>query len=547
MPAFGELLQNIAAYYRNKRDEVRSQSERLLEVFTKLEPAPADPDSQLERSPLVTARNTFEETFDSDYGGFGSAPKFPHPTTIDHLLRHWRASANGAEPDVAALFMATLTLTRMADGGLFDHVGGGFCRYSVDRYWQIPHFEKMLYDNGPLLALYSQAALATGDANFADVANATADWMLADSEGQEGIYYLWRPEQVRELIGDDYEVFARRFGLNRDANFEGQWHLTVRESIREVAAATSRDEKDVVAVIENAKKGLLLERLKRVAPGRDEKQLTSWNALAIRGLAIAGRALQRPDLIDAAARATEFLRNTLLVDGRLLASYKDGEARFPAYLDDHAFLLDALLELLQARWDTAHLEFAIQIADLMLEHFEDRNVGAFFFTADDHETLIHRPKPLADEAVPSGNGIAAFVLQRLGFLLGDTRYLDAAERSLHASWRAINEYPHGHVSLLTALEEYLDHPEIIVIRGDSGEIARWLDAAARLYAPRRLVFAISSDTVDLPGALADRSAIDGETVAYRCLGTHCEMPVTTWEALAAQLSETTAGGVEAET
>jgi uncharacterized protein YyaL (SSP411 family) len=206
-----------------------------------------------------------------------------------------------------------------------------------------------------------------------------------------------------------------------------------------------------------------------------------------------------------------------------------------------------LLELLQARWDTAHLEFAIQIADLMLEHFEDRNVGAFFFTADDHETLIHRPKPLADEAVPSGNGIAAFVLQRLGFLLGDTRYLDAAERSLHASWRAINEYPHGHVSLLTALEEYLDHPEIIVIRGDSGEIARWLDAAARLYAPRRLVFAISSDTVDLPGALADRSAIDGETVAYRCLGTHCEMPVTTWEALAAQLSETTAGGVEAET
>ncbi|MGB5331196.1 MAG: thioredoxin domain-containing protein [Woeseiaceae bacterium] len=551
MPAFGELLKNVAGYYSNERDEVRSQSARLLEVFTKLEPAPAGPGTVLDATPLAVARETFEQTFDRDYGGFGSAPKFPHPTTIDRLLRHWRASANDAEPDIEALFMATLTLTRMADGGLFDHVGGGFCRYSVDRYWQIPHFEKMLYDNGPLLALYAQTALATGDTLFADVANATADWMLADmqadnggffatrdadSEGHEGIYYLWRPDRVQELLGDDYEVFARRFGLNREANFEGQWHLAVRESIGDVANATGRREKDVISAIEAAKETLLNNRLKRVAPGRDEKQLTSWNALAIRGLAIAGRALERPDLVDAAVRATEFLQTTLFIDGRLLASYKDGEARFPAYLDDHSFLLDALLELLQARWNTTHLEFAVQIAELMLTHFEDRADGAFFFTADDHEALIHRPKPLADEAVPSGNGIAAFALQRLGFLLGETRYLDAVERTLRASWRAISEYPHGHVSLLSSLEEYLDHPEIIVIRGEADEIARWQHAAASLYAPRRLVFGISSDATDLPGALADRAAIDDETVAYRCLGTHCEMPVTTWEALAAQLS-----------
>ncbi|MDH3305101.1 MAG: thioredoxin domain-containing protein [Gammaproteobacteria bacterium] len=551
MPAFGELLKNVASYYADKRDEVRSHGARLLEVFTKLEPAPAGPGAALGAAPLAAARNTLEQTFDRDLGGFGSAPKFPHPTTIDRLLRHWRASANEAEPDIEALFMATLTLTRMAEGGLFDHVGGGFCRYSVDRYWQIPHFEKMLYDNGPLLALYAQAALATGDTMFGDVASATSAWMLtdmradnggffatrdADSEGHEGIYYLWRPEQVRELLGDDYELFARRFGLNQDANFEGQWHLTVRESISDIATATGRREEDVLPAIDAAKKKLLRERLKRVAPGRDEKQLTSWNALAIRGLAIAGRALDRTDLVDAAVGAARFLQSTLFVDGRLLASYKDGEARFPAYLDDHAFLLDALLELLQARWDTAQLEFAVQLAELMLAHFEDREGGAFFFTADDHETLIHRPKPLADEAVPSGNGIAAFALQRLGFLLGDTRYLDAAERTLRASWRAISEYPHGHVSLLSALEEYLDHPEIIVVRGDVHEIARWQHAAARLYAPRRLVFGISADARSLPGALAERAAIDGETVAYRCLGTHCDMPVTTWEALAAQLS-----------
>ena len=551
MPAFSELLQKVASYYSDNRDEVRSQSERLQDVFARLEPAPADAAESLSAAPVTGAREHFAKTFDSDYGGFGAAPKFPHPTSIDRLLRHWRASADTAEPDIEALFMATLTLTRMAEGGLFDHVGGGFCRYSVDRYWQIPHFEKMLYDNGPLLALYAQTALATGESLFADAANATADWMLsdmqadnggffatrdADSEGHEGLYYLWRPEQAHELLGDDYEIFAERFGLNDNANFEGQWHLTVRRPIDEIANDSGRKAADVVASIERSKQVLLGERQKRIAPARDEKQLTSWNALAIRGLAIAGRALERPDLIDAASQAVDFLRGTLLRDGRLLASFKDGEARFPAYLDDHAFLLDALLELLQARWNSAHLHFARQLADLMLEHFEDSESGGFFFTADDHEALIHRPKPLADEAVPSGNGIAAFGLQRLGFILGETRYLDAAERTLRAGWRAMQEYPHGHVSLLTALEEYLEHPEVIVMRGDSDEISRWQAAADRLYAPRRLVFAIGRDEQDLPGALADRKAVDNETVAYRCLGTHCEMPVTTWEALAAQLS-----------
>jgi uncharacterized protein YyaL (SSP411 family) len=329
------------------------------------------------------------------------------------------------------------------------------------------------------------------------------------------------------LLGDDFDVFAKRFGLNTEANFEGRWHLTVRQQVSD----------DEEAVIEKARQVLLARRETRTAPDRDEKQLTSWNALAIRGLAIAGRALERPDLVDAAADAVDFLRNNLMQDDRLLASYKDGRARFAAYLDDHAFLLDALLELLQARWNTEHLAFAQHLAQLLLEHFEDKGNGGFWFTANDHEQLIHRSKPLADEAVPSGNGIAAFALQRLGFLLGETTYLDAAERTLRTAWRGISEVPHGHVSLLTALEEYLEHPEIIVIRGANDEISRWRDSVAKVYAPRRLVFAIPEDETGLPGALADRKAMDGETVAYRCLGTHCEMPVTTWEALAAQLVE----------
>ncbi|MEL7187478.1 MAG: thioredoxin domain-containing protein, partial [Pseudomonadota bacterium] len=457
--------------------------------------------------------------------------------------RDWRATANDSEPDVEALYMATLTLKRMADGGLFDHVGGGFCRYSVDKYWQIPHFEKMLYDNGPLLALYAQAALATGDDDFAATAKATAAWMLADmqadnggffatrdadSEGEEGLYYLWTPDAVRSLIGDDYDVFAAHFGLDQPANFEGQWHLTVRGEL---------PDDDTREAIDRARQKLLKAREQRIAPARDEKQLTSWNALAIRGLAISGRALGQPAHVDAAVAAVDFIAVTMIQDGRLLASYKDGEARFPAYLDDHAFLLDALLELLQSRWSSTHLAFAVQIAELLLEHFEDKDNGGFYFTANDHETLIHRPKPFADEAVPSGNGVAAFALQRLGFLLGEPRYLDAAERVLRSAWKAISEYPHGHVSLLAALEEYLQHPEIIVIRGGGDELDAWRDSAAKVYAPRRLVFAIPSDADDLPGALADRKADGDETIAYRCVGTHCELPVTTWEALAARLSE----------
>jgi len=551
LPSFRELLTRTAVFFKEKREDVKGQAEQLAEVFTRLDPASGD--HELTEEPIASARQKIAQSFDREFGGIGSAPKFPHPTTLDRLLRHWRAGAHGAEPDVDALFMVSLTLTRMAEGGIYDQLGGGFCRYSVDRYWQIPHFEKMLYDNGPLLALYADAALATGEELFIRIANETADWMLADmgapdggfystrdadSEGEEGLYYVWTPEEVQNLVTDEqYQLLAPYFGLNAEANFEDKWHLTVRETIGNIASSSGKPEPDVADLINDARATLLRTRAKRIAPGRDEKQLTSWNALAIRGFAVAGRALERDDLIDSAAKATDFIHDNLMLDGRLLASYKDGDARFPAYLDDHAFLLDALLELLQARWSTAHLEFAIDLAELLIEHFYDVDNGGFFFTADDHEKLMHRPKPLSDEATPSGNGVAAFVLQRLGFLLGETRYLDAAEKTLGNSWAAMDEYPHGHVTLITALEEFLHHPEIIVIRGDEEEIGNWRSSAAKLYAPRRLVFAIPSDAKDLPGGLAERKPQDGETIAYRCVGTHCSLPLTSWEALASEISE----------
>ena len=541
MPAFSDLLRKVSSYYTEKADEIREQGVRLSDILAQLDPQAASSDQVLNTSPLAKLRQQLAGSFDSEYGGFGGAPKFPHPTTIEWLLRAWRSTAGDAEPDIDALFMATLTLTRMADGGIYDHIGGGFCRYSVDRYWQIPHFEKMLYDNGPLLALYAQASLATGEALFARTADETADWMLqdmrsaegsfyssrdADSEGEEGKFYVWTPDEVAALLDPgQVDLFARKYGLDKPANFEGKWHLTVREDVEYPQAD-----------LEQARQKLLLERAKRIAPGRDEKQLTSWNALAIRGLAIAGRALGRADLVDAAATAATTVRSKLMRDGRLLASYKDGDARFAAYLDDHAFLIDALLELLQARWDSEHLDFAIELADLLLEHFEDQESGGFFFTADDHETLMHRPKPLADEAMPSGNGIAALALQRLGHLLGEQRYIEKAQSALRAAWKAMDEYPHGHVTLLTALEEYLVPPEIIVIRGAGEDINQWRDSAGKLYAPSRLVFAIDEKETRLPGLLAERKAIAGENVAYRCVGTHCELPVKSWDALAVFLT-----------
>jgi len=552
LPSFQELLTRVAQFFDEKQVEVKSQGEQLANIFRQLEPGTTS-SVTLGDSPLDKARQKITESIDREYGGIGDAPKFPHPTTLDRLLRHWRAGAHSPEPDVEALFMVSLTLARMAEGGIYDHLGGGFSRYSVDRYWQIPHFEKMLYDNGPLLALYAEAGLATNEALFIRTANETADWMLADmqtpnggfystrdadSEGEEGKFYVWTPDEVRSLLpAEEFDVVERYFGLNAEANFEGKWHLTVHATTKSIADEIGKSEADVVELINKARSTLFDARAKRIAPGRDEKQLTSWNALAIRGFAIAGRALERQDLIKAAEEAVDFIEANLMVDGRLLASFKDNQVKFPAYLDDHAFMLDALLRLLQAKWNSQHLQFAITLADLLLEHFYDEENGGFYFTADDHEALMHRPKSLADDATPSGNGVAAFALQRLGFLLGETRFLDAAEKTLQNAWQAMDEYPHGHVSLITALEEYVHHPETIIIRGEDAEISHWLSSAAKLYAPRRMVFAIPSDAADLPGALADRKPDKDQTIAYKCIGTQCSLPVTSWEALAADLSE----------
>jgi uncharacterized protein YyaL (SSP411 family) len=553
MPAFTDLLRRVAEYYRSHRAEIEQQGDALIQVFGELTPPPAEAGATLDRAPLAAAREQLTREFDGRFGGFGQSPKFPHPMNLEFLLRSWRASAdaaNGEEPDLQALYMGTLTLTRMAEGGIYDQLGGGFCRYSVDPYWMIPHFEKMLYDNGQLLTVAAQAALATADPLLLRVAGETADWLRrdmegpgggffatldADSEGHEGRFYAWDREEVRGLLPpDEYAAFASRFGLDRPPNFEGKWHLHCFKSMTEVAGELGAEEDAAARLIDQARARLLPVRNRRVWPARDEKILTSWNGLAIAGLAAAARSLRRPELAESAARAADFLHEHCWYQGRLLAVHKDGRSRFPAYLDDHASLAWGLLELVQARWHTPHLAWAIELTEAMLRHFEDRDSGGFFFTADDHEQLILRPKTFSDDATPAGNGLAARLLVRLGFLLAEPRYLAAVERTLRAAWPVLEKYPHGHTTLAMALDELTLPPAVVVLRGETAELAAWQSELDRLYDPRRLVLGIPADATGLPSALAEKTA-PSQLLAYVCRGMQCSAPVTSLRALIDEL------------
>jgi uncharacterized protein YyaL (SSP411 family) len=540
MPSFVDLLRRVHEFYRTRTQDVAKQGEILQQAFNELLPESTPADVALSARPLNVARERLARDFDAQFGGFGGAPKFPHPTTIDFLIRRWRASAAGESPDLHSLYMATLTLTRMAEGGLYDQLGGGFARYSVDQYWMIPHFEKMLYDNGQLLRTYASAAVATGEGLFRRIALETAEWIIrdlqspaggywstldADSEGHEGKFYVWRRDEVEKLLPrESGEAFVKRFGLDHEPNFEGAHHLHVVRSEEDLARELGLTSSQIGDRLSSARRVLLAQRNERIWPGRDEKVLTSWNSLAVSGMAVAARTLNRPEFTASATRAVEFVRASLWRDGRLLAAHKDGRSRFPAYLDDYAFLLDGLLELLQTRWRSEDLQFAVDLAEALLAHFEDRAAGGFFFTADDHETLMHRSKSFPDEAVPSGNGVVAQALMRLGLLLGDTRYVDAAVRTLRAAWPSLEQYPHAHCSLLIALEEQLEPIDVVIIRGDEGDTAEWRDALARVHSPARLVFAIPREAADLPRALADKRPLP-ETAAYVCRGMTCSEPV----------------------
>ncbi|MCZ6887731.1 MAG: thioredoxin domain-containing protein [Gammaproteobacteria bacterium] len=547
LPGFTDLLLRISDTFHHNKTELATQGTKLTEVMGRLNPVNVEPTGIEDLALLQQARDELERRYDPAQGGFSKPPKFPMPSAIDRVLRHWAYQSKAGARDREGLDMATNTLTKIARGGIYDHVGGGFCRYATDPAWMVPHFEKMLYDNGALVALYSDALGLSPDPLFTMAVRETCDWLIremqhteggffsaldADSEGEEGKFYLWRRAEVKKLLTEEeYLIIETLYGLDKPANFEGKWNLHRYDAWRSVVERLSLDPANADQVLASAKAKLLAARAERVAPAKDDKVLTSWNGIAIRGLARASMRLAEDRWLRAAQHAADFIRGKLWDGERLLATWKDGQAKYPAYLDDYANLLEGLLELLSAEWRESDLRLAIGLADAMLKHFYDAD-GGFFFTADDHETLIHRPQPTMDDAMPPGNGTATRALLTLGHLLGETRYLDAAHGTLAWARGVMEQHPSGHCTLLDALEATLYAPEQIIVRGPANELGPWLAIAREGYRPWRNAYGIPYEFNSLVPAYLPRlvsADTQNRVSGFVCSALQCSTPIESLE------------------
>jgi uncharacterized protein len=497
---------------------------------------------------LDAATETLSQTFDVGHGGWGGAPKFPAPMTIEHLLRRFVRAG-----DVQALTMARRTLDAMAAGGIHDQLGGGFARYATDGEWLVPHFEKMLYDNALLARAYLHAWQVTADPRYREVVESTLDHLKrdmtvaggafaasldADTDGEEGATYVWTAEEVRAVLDDDAGLFADAFDVTPAGNWEGR---TILRRVRDDAALAARHAipADEVAVrLADARARLFAARQHRPQPARDDKALAAWNGLAIAALAEASVALDRPDDADAArAAAATMLDGLLTADGRLSRSWKDGRAMHAAVLEDHADLAEGLLALYQATFEPRWFTAARTLADLIVTRFADP-AGGWFDTADDHETLLTRPKGIQDNALPSGGAMAAVVLLRCAALTGEARYRQPAEAAVQSIAPLAASYPNGFAWWLVAadLAAYpLD--EVAVVGPPSGQRDALLEAVRRRFRPGVVVAASSPEDERPPVVplLRDRPAIEGRATAYVCRDFTCQAPTTSVEGLAGQL------------
>ena len=534
LPAFAQVLAGLAQWHADKQGQLQEQNQALRAALEQMNQPPAEaPWPESLANQVIEA---LVQPFDVQHGGFGGAPKFARPTQLQWLL---------AQDNPQAQHMATHTLTCMAEGGVQDHVGGGFYRYSVDELWMIPHFEKMLYDQALLLPLYAQAeptpvlrAAAQGIARFVinemqDGAGGFYSSLDADSDGAEGTFYLWRPDEVRAVLSrEDFEAFAYRFGLDRPANFEGRWHLHGFNTLIETAAHVQQEAGELQSRMERALEKLYGTRSTRMRPGLDDKILTSWNALMIRGLVQAGQALSQPEWVAAARRAWDFLKQRLWDGERLHVSFSQGQAYFNAYLDDYAFTLEAGLLLLQERWSVADLRFVERLAGIIAERFEAPD-GGLYFTTHDHESLIARPRLMADDVTPSGAAVAAEALAEIGYLLGRSEWVSLAERTLARASGAVVASPGEHARFMEAQKRVDERAAQVIVRGSEDQLAPWQAAIAT--AKHATCYAIPTDELGLPEALAAKRA-EPEPVAYVCTGTTCSEPVRTVDELVCRLA-----------
>ncbi len=532
MPSFRMVMEAVIDAFERKREEIREragETRARLGAIGLVEPDAEPP----EAARLEEAVTRLRAVADRERGGFGGAPKFPPASALELLL------ARGEREIVE------LTLDAMLAGGIYDQLGGGFARYSVDAGWLVPHFEKMLYDNALLARAYLHGWQALGHQRYRRACEETLDWMLremrgpeggfysaldADSEGEEGRFYVWTPAQIRAALGDEETAAAviEHYGVTATGNFEGANVLHLPGGAGRLCLPT-RNKLDP-RVLEEARGALLAARAERVRPGLDDKRLAAWNALAIAALAEAGAALGRDDYLAAARECAEFVLEEMHDgDGRLLRTYRDGEARLNAYLEDHAFLLEALLALYEAGFEPRWFECAHSLAETIVTRFGDPERGGFFSTSDDHERLIARRKEVGDHPIPSGNSSAAMGMLHLAALTGERGYERQAEGVFALFAKPAAQHPEAFAHLLRALDFHLSPTrEVALIGGDVGELATVVRSAFRPH----LVLAAGPAGSSEPPLLRDRPEVDGSPTAYVCENFACRAPVTDRERLA---------------
>jgi uncharacterized protein len=546
MPGFVDVLDAVAEAFRERRDDVEKNANQVVDVISH-EIAPNGAGVELEAGLLDDAATSLKQLHDPADGGFGSAPKFPQAMALEFMLRSWRRTG-----DPGMLEVVEHSLLKMAHGGIYDHLGGGFARYSTDTRWLVPHFEKMLYDQALLAPLYLHAYQATGSAGYRQGCTRTIDYVLrdltspeggfysaedADSEGVEGLFYTWTGEELMELLGDDFELFARTFDVTPGGNWEGRNILHIVADRHSVPAELGITEDEYQTRLKLARTKLFEVRNRRVRPARDEKVLTGWNGLMLAAVAEAAVVLGSGEYLHAAQANADLLLKRLYIDGRVKRSYRDGQARLDGYLEDYACLAHGLLQLYQADFDVRWYDAATEIVESMLARFRDPTGGILYSTADDHEKLLFRPKDFDDNAVPAGNSMAADVLVELALLSGEDRYRRAADEIISALAGALASHPLFFGRLLSVLDTHIGNPAEVAVVGDLGSEAAsgLLGCVYSAYIPAKVVAAGAPGSVR-PALLADRGAVAGaDAAAYVCRGFVCSRPVTSVEDLRAEL------------
>lgn len=544
MPAFRQVLASILNAWQNRRPDLENSASQIA--------------GQLGRSLLLdwrgdltpalfpSALNTLFTLFDSTKGGFGRAPKFPPSMTLEFLLQ-----MNVGRGDSMALHMAEHTLKMMACGGMYDQLGGGFARYSTDDDWLVPHFEKMLYDNALLARVYLHAWQITGKPLYKRIVEETLDWAVrelrhetggfyssydADSEGEEGKFYVWSAAEIQQVLGAEAQLFMRYYGAKENGNWEGHNILHIPRDPAEVAQTLQLDMADMEQRLAAARQKLYVVRAKRVWPGRDDKVLTAWNGLMLAAFAEAGRILNRPDYTQVAvANATFLYQHMRAENGRLWRTWRAGSAaKYNGYLEDYAYLADGLLALYQTTFDEQWFVWAHELGQMMLTHFADSENGGFYDTSDDHETLIHRPKDVQDNATPSANAMAAQVLLKLSLYTGNGRFWDTAEAATSAMYEAMSRYPNGFAHWLCAAAFILGEPQEVAIVGDAktAETQTLIQVVTDRYRPNLVLAVGQGDTIPL---LAKRPLLNNQPTAYVCRRFVCQNPVNRPEVLLGQL------------